>query len=156
MPYKNINRRQFVQHSSTAIIAGLLAPQILAQTANPPMSDFNAESTAEEVTEGIDLTGKIAVVTGGNSGLGYETMRVLAKRGAHVICTSRTMEKAETACASIEGKTLVFPGQMPCDLSSLRISFKAARLFRHDCTSTSRTSPSQSKARHRYTFLPLI
>ena len=104
MPYKNINRRQFVQHSSTAVIASLLAPQLLAQTANPPMGKFGAESTAEEVTEGIDLTGKVAVVTGGNSGLGYETMRVLAMRGAHVICTARTMEKAEKACASIEGK----------------------------------------------------
>ncbi|ARN76450.1 hypothetical protein BST96_15870 [Oceanicoccus sagamiensis] len=66
------------------------------------MGKFGAESTAEEVTEGIDLTGKVAVVTGGNSGLGYETMRVLALRGAHVICTARTLEKAEKACASIE------------------------------------------------------
>ena len=105
MTYKNINRRQFVQHSATAVLATALAPQLLAQTANPPMGKFGAESTAEEVTEGIDLTGKVAVVTGGNSGLGYETMRVLALRGAHVICTARTLEKAEKACASVEGKT---------------------------------------------------
>ncbi len=104
MPYKNINRRQFVQHSTTAILASAIAPQLFAQTANPPTSKFGVESTAEEVTEGIDLTGKVAVVTGGNSGLGYETMRVLALRGAHVICTARTLEKAEKACASIEGK----------------------------------------------------
>ena len=45
-------------------------------------------------------------------------------------------------------------GEKPCDLSSFRISFKAARLFRRDCTSTSSTSRSQSRARHRYTFLP--
>ena len=70
-----------------------------------PLSPFGAESTAEEVTEGLDLSGMTAVVTGANSGLGYETMRVLAMRGAHVIGTGRTMEKADTACDSIEGTT---------------------------------------------------
>jgi NAD(P)-dependent dehydrogenase (short-subunit alcohol dehydrogenase family) len=70
-----------------------------------PRSPFNANSTAEEVTEGIDLSGKIAVVTGCNSGIGYETMRVLALRGAYVIGTGRTMEKAQAACRSVQGVT---------------------------------------------------
>jgi len=70
-----------------------------------PVGPFGEDSTAEEVTAGIDLTGKTAVVTGANSGLGFETMRVLALRGAHVIGTGRTVEKAETACASVTGKT---------------------------------------------------
>ena len=52
------------------------------------------------VHEGIDLSGMTAVVTGANSGLGFETMRVLALRGAHVIGTGRTLEKAESACAA--------------------------------------------------------
>ena len=71
----------------------------------PPASAFGKRSTAEEVTAGIDLAGKTALVTGCNSGLGLETMRVLALRGAHVIGAARTLEKAEKACASVEGKT---------------------------------------------------
>ena len=51
------------------------------------------------------LAGRTALVTGCNSGLGFETMRVLALRGAHVIGAARTLESAETACAGIDGKT---------------------------------------------------
>ncbi len=70
-----------------------------------PVGPFGAESTAEEVTEGLDLTGKTALVTGCNSGLGLETLRVLAMRGAHVIGTGRIEEKARAACDSVEGRT---------------------------------------------------
>jgi NAD(P)-dependent dehydrogenase (short-subunit alcohol dehydrogenase family) len=70
-----------------------------------PRSRFGEDSTAEEVTEGIDLDGKIAVVTGCTSGIGYETMRVLALRGAYVIGTGRTVDKAQAACSSVLGKT---------------------------------------------------
>lgn len=70
-----------------------------------PRSNFDEDSTAEEVTEGMDLNGKIAVVTGCTSGIGYETMRVLALRGAYVIGTGRTVEKAQAACSSVRGKT---------------------------------------------------
>jgi NAD(P)-dependent dehydrogenase (short-subunit alcohol dehydrogenase family) len=70
-----------------------------------PIGPFGAGSPAEEVTAGLDLSGSTALVTGCNSGLGYETMRVLALRGAHVIGTGRTLEKAATACASVAGKT---------------------------------------------------
>ena len=71
----------------------------------PPLSAFGKRTTAEEVTAGMDLSGKTALVTGCNSGLGFETMRVLALRGAHVIGAARTREKAEQACASVTGKT---------------------------------------------------
>jgi NAD(P)-dependent dehydrogenase (short-subunit alcohol dehydrogenase family) len=70
-----------------------------------PIGPFGKESTAAEVTEGIDLKGKVALVTGATSGLGLETMRVLAMRGAHVIGTGRTLEKAKEACASVPGQT---------------------------------------------------
>ena len=56
------------------------------------------------MTEGLDLSGKTYAITGANSGLGYETMRVLALRGAHVIGIARTQEKADKACASIDGE----------------------------------------------------
>ncbi len=68
------------------------------------MSNFDASSTAEDVTSGIDLTGRTALVTGCNSGIGLETMRVLALRGAHVFGAARTLEKAQAACEAIEGR----------------------------------------------------
>ncbi len=65
------------------------------------MSTFGRWSTAEDVTDGIDLTGKVALVTGATSGLGLETLRVLAMRGAHVIATGRTLQRATTACDQV-------------------------------------------------------
>ncbi|RKN36709.1 SDR family NAD(P)-dependent oxidoreductase [Streptomyces hoynatensis] len=50
---------------------------------------FGAVSTADEVLQGIDLSGKTALVTGGYSGLGLETTRSLARAGAHVLVPAR-------------------------------------------------------------------
>jgi len=104
-----INRRHFIQGASTvaavSVMPGCGANEEAVRPKGVPVGPFGEDSTAEEVTAGIDLTGKTAVVTGANSGLGFETMRVLALRGAHVIGTGRTVEKAETACASVTGKT---------------------------------------------------
>ena len=58
---------------------------------------FGKRSTAEQVSEGVDLSGKNALVTGANTGLGKETTRVLALRGAHVTMACRDLEKAEQA-----------------------------------------------------------
>ena len=58
---------------------------------------FGFESTAEDVTEGLDLKGQTWLVTGVNSGLGYETARVLALRGATLIGAARSVEKAANA-----------------------------------------------------------
>lgn len=63
------------------------------------MSPFGPASTADEVTTGLDLSGHTAIVTGATSGLGLETLRVLAMRGAHVIATGRSIERAAAACA---------------------------------------------------------
>jgi NAD(P)-dependent dehydrogenase (short-subunit alcohol dehydrogenase family) len=70
-----------------------------------PRSDFGFATIVDEVVAGMDLTGKTVLITGCNSGLGFESMRALAACGAHVIGTARTMEKAQTACDSVEGKT---------------------------------------------------
>ena len=106
----NINRRQLLKLTP----AVLAAPAVTsleacgsADVARPPgvpVGPFGAESTAEEVTAGIDLSGKTALVTGCNSGIGYETMRVLALRGAHVMGAARTQEKAMHACDSVDGR----------------------------------------------------
>ena len=48
-----------------------------------------------------DLTGKVTIVTGGNSGLGYETVKAFAKRGATVVLASRSIEKGNEAKESI-------------------------------------------------------
>ncbi len=82
--------------------------------------------TAEAVTQGINLSGKTALVTGVNSGIGTETMRVLALRGARVIGTARTMEKAVSACASISGDTVPLSCELT-DLASVRACAQAIR-----------------------------
>jgi NAD(P)-dependent dehydrogenase (short-subunit alcohol dehydrogenase family) len=62
---------------------------------HPLGSGFGVASTATEVITGIDLTGKIAIVTGGNAGIGLETTKVLATAGATVIVPARDIEKAK-------------------------------------------------------------
>lgn len=76
-------------------------------------SGFGYGSTAEQVTEGLDLSGKRYLITGCNSGLGSEAMRVLIQRGAHVLGTARSIDKAKAACAALGEKAIPFA----CELS---------------------------------------
>jgi NAD(P)-dependent dehydrogenase (short-subunit alcohol dehydrogenase family) len=62
---------------------------------------FGYGSTAEDVTRGLALQGKTILVTGCASGLGLETMRVLALRGARVLGTARTLARARGACDAV-------------------------------------------------------
>jgi NAD(P)-dependent dehydrogenase (short-subunit alcohol dehydrogenase family) len=96
-----LGRRRFIETSTLLAIAAY-AGRAPAQDA--PRSSFAADATAEQVTEGIDLTGKTIVVTGCNSGIGLETMRVLALRGAHVVGTARSLERGQEACAGVQGR----------------------------------------------------
>jgi NAD(P)-dependent dehydrogenase (short-subunit alcohol dehydrogenase family) len=105
-----LQRRQLLQLSAAAAAAPILGAcsgddHVLTPDTRFPVGPFGSDSTAEEVTRDLDLSGQVALVTGCTSGLGYETMRVLALRGAHVIGTGRTIEKAIEACASVEGET---------------------------------------------------
>jgi NAD(P)-dependent dehydrogenase (short-subunit alcohol dehydrogenase family) len=69
------------------------------------MSSFGADSTTAEVLEGIDLRGKVALVTGGSGGLGEETARALAANGARVVLTARNMPKGEAVAHAIRAST---------------------------------------------------
>jgi NAD(P)-dependent dehydrogenase (short-subunit alcohol dehydrogenase family) len=65
-------------------------------------SGFGAQSTAAEVIGGIDLGGRLAVVTGGYSGVGLETVRALVGAGASVVVPARRPDHAREQLAGIE------------------------------------------------------
>ena len=105
---RNLSRRDLLVGGAAVAATSALPACSPAEPKRPggvPLSPFDGQSTAEQVTAGLDLTGKTALVTGANSGLGYESMRVLALRGAHVIGTARSLDKAQQACASVQGHT---------------------------------------------------
>jgi NAD(P)-dependent dehydrogenase (short-subunit alcohol dehydrogenase family) len=70
---------------------------------HPIGSGFTAANTALDVVEGIDLSGKVAIVTGGHSGVGLETTRALRSAGAHVIVPVRDPAKGRSRVAGIDG-----------------------------------------------------
>ena len=62
---------------------------------------FGAESTTDQVLEGVDLSGERVLVTGVSAGLGVETARVLAAHGATVVGAARDFAKAERATEAV-------------------------------------------------------
>jgi len=126
----DVSRRKILQYAALLGFGTLGDPSIVRAAASqaavpgrpmPGKSSFGFESTAEDVTVGLDLTGRTALVTGCNSGLGYETMRVLALRGAHVIGSARTLAKAEAACDSVVGRTTPIVVELT-DFESIRVA----------------------------------
>lgn len=96
-------RRQLLQSGSALALAGILPRCAATRTKAPlqpvafadiPRSDYGFATTCDEVIDGFDLRGKTVLITGCNSGLGLESLRVLAGAGADVIGTVRTEEKA--------------------------------------------------------------
>src|SRR5690349_19169098 len=75
---------------------------------------FGFNSTTDDVLAGKVLTGKRILITGVSAGLGVETARALAARGARVVGTARDLAKARAATAHINGLELV-----EMDLASL-------------------------------------
>ncbi|MAM38583.1 MAG: short-chain dehydrogenase [Erythrobacter sp.] len=83
------------------------------------MSNFGFSSTADEVLAGVDLSGRTAFITGGYSGLGRETARAMADRGAHVILSGRDATKLAAAADAIAEETGAKVDTLVCDLASL-------------------------------------
>lgn len=96
---------------------------------------FGHDTTTDEVLEGIRLDGKLALVTGGSGGLGAETARALASKGAHVVITARDLAKGEQAAEAIRASA----GHDRVEVEALELdSFESIRAFadrflaRHD------------------------
>ncbi|WP_090362273.1 oxidoreductase [Mycolicibacterium fluoranthenivorans] len=87
-------------------------------TQHPIGSGFGHGSTSEDVMAGIDLTGAVAVVTGGYSGLGLETTNHLVQAGAHVIIPARRIDAAARAVDHLGDAVTVLKGDL-ADLDSV-------------------------------------
>jgi NAD(P)-dependent dehydrogenase (short-subunit alcohol dehydrogenase family) len=68
----------------------------------PLNSGFGPQTTAEEIVSGLDLQGKVIVVTGGHSGIGLETTKVLSNAGASVFVGARDLVKAQAAVSKLQ------------------------------------------------------
>ena len=81
---------------------------------------FGAESTTDEVLEGVNLAGKRVLVTGVSAGLGVETSRALVAHGAHVVGAARDLDKARRATAEISALKSGAFELIALDLASLK------------------------------------
>ncbi|WP_345495480.1 oxidoreductase [Nocardia callitridis] len=84
----------------------------------PLPSGYSRDTTSAEITAGMDLTGKVAVVTGGYSGLGLETTRHLTAAGARVIIPARRPDDARAAVAEFGDRADVLEADL-ADLESV-------------------------------------
>lgn len=97
--------------------------------------NFGHDTTTDEVLEGIDLSGKLVLVTGGTSGLGVETARAMAMKGAQVITTGRDVPKGQAAADAINaatGKTSVEVEELELDSMDSCRKFADRFLTKHD------------------------
>ncbi|KAM3340931.1 hypothetical protein P3S68_028566 [Capsicum galapagoense] len=90
-------------------------------TGRPGPSGFGSATTAEQVTHGIDGSNLTAIVTGGASGIGLETARVLAMRNVHVIIAARNMEAAD------EAKQLILKDNKDARIDILKLDLSKIR-----------------------------
>jgi NAD(P)-dependent dehydrogenase (short-subunit alcohol dehydrogenase family) len=104
------------------------------------MSGFGWASTADEVLAGIDLSGRTVFITGANSGLGQETARALAARGAHVILAGRDQAKLDESIAAIQA------AHPKAQLDTLTV----------DLTSLENIRAATSRARQRFARIDIL
>ncbi|MGF1467549.1 MAG: oxidoreductase [Sandaracinaceae bacterium] len=96
----------------------------------PTSSGFAAKTDGADVVTDVDLDGRTAIVTGGYSGIGLETVRVLAAKGVRVLVPVRSPDKAAASLAGLEGEVTTAPMDL-ADLASVR-AFAEAVLGEHD------------------------
>lgn len=104
------------------------------------MSGFGWSSTTDEVLAGKDLSGRTAYITGANSGLGQETARAMASRGAHVILAGRDQAKLDETAAAIRATV------PKAQLDTITI----------DLTSLENIRAATSRARQRFQKIDLL
>ena len=85
----------------------------------PEREGHGATSTAADVIEGIDLSGRVAVITGASGGIGLETARALASAGATVVLGNRSGAKADAAAADLRASVAGVVELQALDLASL-------------------------------------
>ncbi|KAK0179882.1 hypothetical protein PV327_005593 [Microctonus hyperodae] len=88
------------------------------ETSQPLRQRFDGSSSALSVLHGRDLRGKIALVTGANTGIGFETAKSLAFHGCTVIMACRNIKKGEEAIEKIKSQR----GNVSCDILQLDLS----------------------------------
>ncbi len=93
----------------------------------PIGSGFGADSTAGDVIKGVDLSGKIAIVTGGYSGIGVETARALRSAGARVIVPTRDRDKAVRALQGLDVEIEAMDLLDPASIDAFAERFIASR-----------------------------
>lgn len=132
----------------------------MATAQTPLSSGFNAQSTARDVLSGIDLQGRIAVVTGGYSGIGLTTTQALSEAGATVIVPARSPEKARLALAGLARVELAdldlldpesinrFARQFLASKRSLNLLINGAGIMAAPLQRDSRGHESQFSANH--------
>jgi NAD(P)-dependent dehydrogenase (short-subunit alcohol dehydrogenase family) len=126
----------------------------------PVDSGFRAAATAADVIKGIDLSGKYAIVTGGYSGIGLETVRVLSAAGAKVLVPVRDRVKAARALAGIENVEMenmelmdpasidAFAGKFLVSGRPLHILVNSAGIMANPLTRDARGYESQFSTNH--------
>jgi NAD(P)-dependent dehydrogenase (short-subunit alcohol dehydrogenase family) len=104
------------------------------------MSTFSKDSTTDEVLAGIDLSGLTVFITGANSGLGQETARAMAAKGAHVVMAGRDQAKLDEAVAAI------FATEPKAQLDTITVDLASLESIR----------ASTSRARQRFAKIDLL
>jgi NAD(P)-dependent dehydrogenase (short-subunit alcohol dehydrogenase family) len=113
----------------------------------PIGSEFTAASTTSGVSRGIDLSGKVAIVTGGYAGLGLETTRTLTAAGGTVIVSARDTAKASAALAGLE-RVEIEPMDLvtPTSINLFAEKFNASAVYSHACQQCGRHGTAEADA----------
>lgn len=120
-----------------ALVAGIGLYKMMNQKQNGYHSSDSLNTSGEKWTTADmpDLTGKVIIVTGGNSGIGFESAKEFARKGAETILACRSISKAKAALAEIQTEIPNAPAViMELDLASLASVRKFANEFKKKYT----------------------